>query len=171
MALSPNSLVYPDPDARSARRSRSPCSTRISAHWSPTCSSPCTLPMASASPRPRSASPSAHRHRSQLPEKPGRQNRPYQSRDRQTRGKQIEEEGCLSLPDIREKVSAPRGQSKAQDDHGEWFELEGEELLARAFQHEIDHLDGVLFIVRISRSSANSSCARSANCKKPANGR
>ena len=34
---------------------------------------------------------------------------------------------------------------------GEWFEVEGEELLARAMQHEIDHLDGVLFIDRLSR--------------------
>jgi peptide deformylase len=33
---------------------------------------------------------------------------------------------------------------------GKWFETEGEELLARAFQHEIDHLDGVLFIFRVS---------------------
>ncbi len=40
---------------------------------------------------------------------------------------------------------------KAQDVTGKWFEVEGEELLARALQHEIDHLDGVLFIDRISR--------------------
>ena len=67
-------------------------------------------------------------------------------------GKQIEEEGCLSLPDIREKVSrAAWVKVKAQDVTGKWFEVEGEELLARALQHEIDHLDGVLFIDRISR--------------------
>ncbi len=67
-------------------------------------------------------------------------------------GKQVEEEGCLSLPDIREKVArAARVKVKAQDEHGEWFEVEGEELLARALLHEIDHLDGVLFIDRISR--------------------
>ncbi len=40
---------------------------------------------------------------------------------------------------------------KAQDVTGKWFEVEGAELLARALQHEIDHLDGVLFIDRISR--------------------
>jgi peptide deformylase len=40
---------------------------------------------------------------------------------------------------------------RAQDVDGKWFEVEGEELLARALQHEIDHLDGVLFIDRISR--------------------
>ena len=67
-------------------------------------------------------------------------------------GKQVEEEGCLSLPEIREKVSrAAKVKVKAQDVSGEWFEVEGEELLARAMQHEIDHLDGVLFIDRLSR--------------------
>lgn len=67
-------------------------------------------------------------------------------------GKQFEEEGCLSLPDIREKVHrAARVKVRAQNERGEWFEVQGEELLARALQHEIDHLDGVLFIDRISR--------------------
>jgi peptide deformylase len=66
-------------------------------------------------------------------------------------GKQYEEEGCLSLPEIREKVSrAAKVKVRAQDAKGEWFELDGEELLARAFQHEIDHLDGVLFFRRVS---------------------
>lgn len=67
-------------------------------------------------------------------------------------GKQTEEEGCLSLPDIRDKVSrAAHVRVRAQDVKGEWFEVEGDELLARAFQHENDHLDGVLFIDRVSR--------------------
>jgi peptide deformylase len=67
-------------------------------------------------------------------------------------GKQIEEEGCLSLPEIREKVSrAEWVKVKAQDVTGKWFEVEGTELLARAMQHEIDHLDGILFIDRLSR--------------------
>ena len=66
-------------------------------------------------------------------------------------GKQVEEEGCLSLPEIRDKVSrAARVKVKAQDLEGKWFEMEGEELLARAFQHEIDHLDGILFPWRLS---------------------
>jgi peptide deformylase len=66
-------------------------------------------------------------------------------------GKQFEEEGCLSLPEIREKVQrAARVKVRAQDVKGEFFEIEGEELLARAMQHEIDHLDGILFIDRIS---------------------
>ena len=66
-------------------------------------------------------------------------------------GKQVEEEGCLSLPEIREKVRrSARVIVKAQDEYGKWSEREGSELLARAFQHEIDHLDGVLFIFRVS---------------------
>jgi peptide deformylase len=66
-------------------------------------------------------------------------------------GKQYEEEGCLSLPQIRDKVSrAAKVRVRAQNVKGEWFELEGEELLARAFQHEIDHLDGILFFRRMS---------------------
>ncbi|MGD0157264.1 MAG: peptide deformylase [Terracidiphilus sp.] len=66
-------------------------------------------------------------------------------------GKQYEEEGCLSFPDIREKVSrAAKVRIRAQDGYGKWFEMDGEELLARAFQHEIDHLDGILFIFRMS---------------------
>lgn len=66
-------------------------------------------------------------------------------------GKQLEEEGCLSLPEIRDKVRrSARVIVKAQDEFGKWKEYEGTELLARAFQHEIDHLNGVLFIFRIS---------------------
>jgi peptide deformylase len=67
-------------------------------------------------------------------------------------GKQVEEEGCLSLPEIREKVTrAEWVKVRAQNVKGDWFEVEGDELLARALQHEIDHLDGILFIDRISR--------------------
>jgi peptide deformylase len=66
-------------------------------------------------------------------------------------GKQYEEEGCLSFPEIREKVQrAAKVKVRAQDLHGKWFEMDGEELLSRAFQHEIDHLDGMLFIFRMS---------------------
>ncbi len=67
-------------------------------------------------------------------------------------GRQVEEEGCLSLPEIREKVvRAEWVKVRAQDVTGKTFEVEGTELLSRALQHEIDHLDGVLFIDRISR--------------------
>ena len=66
-------------------------------------------------------------------------------------GRIYEEEGCLSFPEIREKVvRAAYVKVRAQDEHGTWFEAEGEELLSRCLQHEIDHLDGVLFLFRIS---------------------
>lgn len=66
-------------------------------------------------------------------------------------GKQYEEEGCLSFPEIREKIArAAKVRIRAQDEKGKWFEMDGEELLSRAFQHEIDHLDGMLFIFRMS---------------------
>ncbi len=66
-------------------------------------------------------------------------------------GKQTGEEGCLSIPGFREPVT--RGHKvtvRAQNEKGETVELCGEELLARAFQHEIDHLNGVLFINHLS---------------------
>ncbi len=66
-------------------------------------------------------------------------------------GRQYEEEGCLSFPDIREKiVRAAKVRIRAQDANGKWFELDGGELLARAFQHEIDHLDGIVFLFRMT---------------------
>ena len=66
-------------------------------------------------------------------------------------GKLYEEEGCLSFPDIREKVvRSAKVRIRAQDENGKWFEMDGEDLLSRAFQHEIDHLDGILFIFRMS---------------------
>ena len=66
-------------------------------------------------------------------------------------GTQAEEEGCLSIPGFRENVKrAMTVRVRAQDVSGNHFEMEGKELLARAFQHEIDHLNGVLFIRHIS---------------------
>ena len=66
-------------------------------------------------------------------------------------GKLYEEEGCLSFPDIIEKVvRAAKVKIRAQDEYGKWFEMDGDDLLARCFQHEIDHLDGVLFLYRMS---------------------
>jgi peptide deformylase len=68
------------------------------------------------------------------------------------KGKQVEEEGCLSLPEIRDRVvRAAEVKVRAQDADGKTIEVEGTELLARAMQHEIDHLDGILFIFRLSR--------------------
>jgi peptide deformylase len=64
---------------------------------------------------------------------------------------QTGEEGCLSLPGFREQVTRPKSVTvRAQDTKGEWFEKSGEELLARAFCHEIDHLNGRLYISHVS---------------------
>jgi len=66
-------------------------------------------------------------------------------------GTQSGEEGCLSIPGFRETVSRGRRVTvKAQDAKGEWFEMTGEDLLARAFLHEIDHLNGRLYISYVS---------------------
>jgi peptide deformylase len=66
-------------------------------------------------------------------------------------GRQSSKEGCLSLPEFHEKVARPnRVTVRAQDVHGKTFEHTGEQLLARAFLHETDHLSGKLFISHIS---------------------
>jgi peptide deformylase len=66
-------------------------------------------------------------------------------------GEKREEEGCLSIPGFRGYVVRPQFVTvKAQDAKGEWFEIRGEDLLARAFCHEIDHLNGILFIQHLS---------------------
>jgi peptide deformylase len=66
-------------------------------------------------------------------------------------GKQVGEEGCLSIPGFREPVArANKVTIRAQNEKGEPIELTGEELLARAFEHEIDHLNGILFINHLS---------------------
>jgi peptide deformylase len=66
-------------------------------------------------------------------------------------GRLYEEEGCLSFPDIREKVPRhAKVRIRAQDEYGKWFEMDGEDVLSRCFQHEIDHVDGVQFIYRMS---------------------
>jgi peptide deformylase len=66
-------------------------------------------------------------------------------------GKQTGEEGCLSIPGFREPVSrAKKAFVRARDVKGETIEISGEDLLARAFLHEIDHLNGILFINHLS---------------------
>ena len=66
-------------------------------------------------------------------------------------GKQTGEEGCLSIPGFREPVTrANKVTIRAQNEKGEPIELNSEELLARAFEHEIDHLNGILFIKHLS---------------------
>lgn len=66
-------------------------------------------------------------------------------------GKHTQSEGCLSIPDFREDVTRPsRVTIRAQDVNGKWYERTGEELLARAFLHETDHLNGKLYISHLS---------------------
>ena len=66
-------------------------------------------------------------------------------------GDQREEEGCLSLPGFRGSVLRPAYVTvRAQNVKGETYEMRGEGLLARAFCHEIDHLNGILFIQHLS---------------------
>ena len=68
-----------------------------------------------------------------------------------TEGKQSQNEGCLSIPEFREPVTRPKKVTvRAQDIHGNWFEKTGEDLLARAFLHETDHLNGKLYISHLS---------------------
>ncbi len=66
-------------------------------------------------------------------------------------GRHAQSEGCLSIPDFRENVSRAQVVTiRAQDVTGKVFEKTGEDLLARAFQHETDHLNGKLYISHIS---------------------
>ncbi|MDO4459608.1 MAG: peptide deformylase [Clostridia bacterium] len=70
----------------------------------------------------------------------------------ETSGTQEDVEGCLSFPGEWGMVERPNYvKVRAQDKTGEWYEIEGEELLARALCHEIDHLDGVVFLDKASR--------------------
>ena len=66
-------------------------------------------------------------------------------------GKQSEEEGCLSVPEFREKVTRPlKATVRAKDAKGKEFTMTGEGLLARAFCHETDHLNGRLYLSHLS---------------------
>jgi peptide deformylase len=66
-------------------------------------------------------------------------------------GAQTGEEGCLSIPGFREQVTrSSKVTIKARNAKGEWFEVTGDGLLARAFQHETDHLNGTLYIMHVS---------------------
>ncbi|MDH7499546.1 MAG: peptide deformylase [candidate division NC10 bacterium] len=66
-------------------------------------------------------------------------------------GKEVAEEGCLSVPDLRMEVArAEKVRVRALDRQGKPFEMEGVGLMARILQHEIDHLNGLLYIDRLS---------------------
>ncbi len=69
-----------------------------------------------------------------------------------TSGEQIDAEGCLSIPGEDGEVKRPYVVGlRAQDRNGNTFEIEGEELLARAFCHEINSLDGILFVDKVEK--------------------
>ena len=64
----------------------------------------------------------------------------------ETDGEQVGAEGCLSVPGKYGLVKRPYyAKVRAQDRYGEWFEVEGEELIGRCFCHELDHLDGIVY--------------------------
>lgn len=66
-------------------------------------------------------------------------------------GQAVGEEGCLSVPDVREKVSRPFSvKVRGVELGGNVVDIEAEDLLARVLCHEIDHLDGILFVDRLS---------------------
>lgn len=66
------------------------------------------------------------------------------------------DEGCLSVPGVYEQVDrAEHVKVRAQDRHGKTFELAADELLAICIQHEIDHLNGKVFIEKLSRLKLN----------------
>jgi len=64
----------------------------------------------------------------------------------ETDGEQVGMEGCLSIPGKWAIVKRPYyAKVRAQDREGQWYEAEGEELIARCFCHELDHLDGIVY--------------------------
>ena len=64
----------------------------------------------------------------------------------ETDGEQVGAEGCLSVPGRYGLVKRPYyAKVRAQDRNGDWYEYEGEELIARCFCHELDHLDGIIY--------------------------
>ncbi len=68
-----------------------------------------------------------------------------------TEGKQTQSEGCLSVPEFREPVTRARVVTvRAKDENGKEYEKTGEDLLARAFLHETDHLNGKLYLNHLS---------------------
>ena len=64
----------------------------------------------------------------------------------ETDGEQVGPEGCLSVPGKYGLVKRPYwAKVRAQDRNGDWYEAEGEEIIARCFCHELDHLDGIVY--------------------------
>src|ERR1700687_881144 len=74
----------------------------------------------------------------------------------ETEGRHTQNEGCLSIPEFREPVSrAKKVTIREQDKDGRWLEKTEEDLLARAFLHETDHLNGKMYISHISALKRN----------------
>ena len=70
----------------------------------------------------------------------------------ETDGEQYGPEGCLSVPGRYGLVRRPNyAKVRAQDRYGDWYEAEGEELIARCFCHELDHLDGIVYTEKMDR--------------------
>ena len=70
----------------------------------------------------------------------------------ETDGEQYGAEGCLSVPGKYGLVTRPYwAKVRAQDRNGDWYEVEGEELIARCFCHELDHLDGIVYTEKMER--------------------
>ena len=70
----------------------------------------------------------------------------------ETDGEQYGAEGCLSVPGKYGLVRRPNyAKVRAQDRNGDWYEYEGEELIARCFCHELDHLDGIIYTEKMDR--------------------
>ena len=70
----------------------------------------------------------------------------------ETDGEQVGAEGCLSVPGKYGLVKRPYyAKVRAQDRFGDWYEAEGEEIVARCFCHELDHLDGILYTQLMER--------------------
>ena len=70
----------------------------------------------------------------------------------ETDGEQYGPEGCLSVPGKYGLVRRPMyAKVRAQDRNGDWYEYEGEELIARCFCHELDHLDGIVYTEKMDR--------------------
>ena len=84
-------------------------------------------------------------------------------------GNEFGEEGCLSVPGVNEPVErAARIRVRALDQHGKSFELDAEGMLAVCIQHEMDHLEGVLFIDHLSRLKREKALAKLRKAKREA---
>lgn len=85
-------------------------------------------------------------------------------------GSEVALEGCLSVPNLWGEVErAAQVVVKAQDETGKWRRIEAQGFLARAFQHEIDHLDGKLFVDRALNLVGPEDLARAEEPEEPAN--